>query len=164
MDEFRKYAAMMAMFAGGLYVALLVASFGVIALGFNIDVIADRSAGPLVGPVMAIVAVAVVFFSLLELGLRVPEAKQRIAFGRALLIGIGAYALYAISGGILVAIGDKDPLRFVFFTGEELLSPFSIVVGAWALIIALLYMLILAGRVRSHGTPKWPWEKDDDEP
>lgn len=152
----------MAVFAAALYTALLVAVFGVLSLALDVDVIADPAAGPLVGPIMAGVAVAVVFFSLLSLALRVPEARQRVSPTRGFLIGAGAYVLYAISGGLLVAIGGHDAFRLVSFTGHALLSPFAITAGILAFVIALLDMLILAARVRAHGTPRWPWEHDDE--
>ena len=58
MRDYQKYATIVAVFATVLYAALLVAAFGMISLATNLDVIADRSAGPLVGPTMAGVATA----------------------------------------------------------------------------------------------------------
>jgi hypothetical protein len=164
MQNFRTYAAAMATFAAVLYVALVVAVFGVISLLLDRDVITDHEAGPIVGPVMTGVAILVVYFGMLAIGLRVPPAKQRVSIGAALLLGFGAYFFFAVAGGVLLGAGRGDPFGFVLFAGSQLLSPFALALGALGFVVALLYTVVLASRIGERGRPRWPWEKHDDAP
>jgi hypothetical protein len=159
--DFRRYAAMIAAFATMLYGALVVAAFGMISLYLDRDVIDDSSAGPLVGPVMTIVAVLIVFAICLRIALRVREEKQRISLGAAFLTGFGAYFFFCITGGILMGAGSGDPFGFVSFLATQLVSPFAVATGILAFIISILFMLVLASRVGDRGRPRWPWEKND---
>lgn len=162
MRDFPRYAAAVAVFATALYVALVIATFGMTSLVLNRDVIADPSAGPLVGPVMTGVAVLVVFFSFLSIALRVPEAAQQVWIGRAVLIGIGAYFTFCFIGGILIGAASGELFGFTGFLGRQLLSPFAAAVGILAFAVALVFMLVLASHVGNKGRPRWPWEKHDD--
>ncbi|MGH1525688.1 DUF6121 family protein [Leifsonia sp. L25] len=98
MREERSYAIVVACFAAGLYLAVLVAVFGLISLGTDTEVIPDPSAGPLVGPVMTGVAVAVLLVLLILTGIRVPGDQQRIAPLSALGAGVACYLAYCLAG------------------------------------------------------------------
>jgi hypothetical protein len=163
MPDFRRYAAIMAVFATVLYVALIVAGFGILSLWLDRDVISDPNAGPIAGPVMIGVSVLIVFFSLLSIALRVPEEKQRVSPQAALLIAVGAYFFFAVAGGVILGAGRGDPFGFVVAFGGQLLSPFAAICGALAFIVVLLDMIVLASRIGDRGRPRWPWEKRDDE-
>lgn len=162
MSEFRRYAAVVAAFAGALYLALLVAGFGMLSLLLNRDVIDDPDAGPIAGPVMAGVSVAIVFGCMLVIALRVPKDKQRVAPVTAFLVGLAAYFFFAVAGGVLLGAGRGDPLGFVLSLGTQLLSPFAFAAGALAFVVLLLYMIVIASQVGDRGRPRWPWEKHDD--
>jgi len=159
MRDYQKYATIVAVFATVLYAALLVAAFGLISLATNLDVIADRSAGPLVGPTMAAVSVLLVLLMLVLLGVNTPPDKQRVVVGFAVATGIAAYGLFIATGAILVAAGNGDPFGVILFAGSMLASPFSLSVGALAFIVALSYSILLASHYGEHGRPLWPWER-----
>ena len=158
MRDYQKYATIVAVFATVLYAALLVAAFGLISLATNLEVIADRSAGPLVGPSMTIVAVLLVLIMLLVLGVNTPPDKQRVVVGFAVATGIAAYGLFIATGAILVAAGNGEPFGVILFAGGMLASPFALTVGALAFLVALVYSILLASH-GEHGRPLWPWER-----
>lgn len=161
MPGFRKYAATVAVFAAVLYFALIIAAFGMISLLASLPVIGDPHAGELVGPVAVAASGLLLFGCLLGIALRIPEDRQRIAPLTALGIGLGAYAAYSFVGAIAYFV-THDALGALIFLGGLMTGPFAIVVGIVALVIAMLYMLLLASRVGDRGRPKWPWEGDDE--
>lgn len=163
MREERAYAIVVACFAAGLYLAVLVAAFGLISLGTDTEVIPDRSAGPLVGPIMAGVAVAVLLVLLIRTGIRVPGEQQRIAPLTALGAGLACYLAYCLTGGVAGALATGDLLHFALFAAGQLASLYAIAVGVAAVVVMLLYQLVLVGRFRQRGRPRWPWEQPDDE-
>ncbi|MEY9851707.1 hypothetical protein ABH923_001385 [Leifsonia sp. EB41] len=163
MREERSYAIVVACFAAGLYLAVLVAAFGLISLGTDTEVIPDPSAGPLVGPIMTGVAVAVLLVLLILTGIRVPGDQQRIAPLNALGAGVACYLAYCLTGGVAGALATGDVLHFVLFAAGQLGSLYAIATGAAAVLIMLLYQLVLVGRFRQRGRPRWPWERPDDE-
>lgn len=163
MREERAYATVVACFAAGLYLALLVAAFGLISLGTNTEVISDPSAGPLVGPVMTGAAVAVLLVLLILSGTRVPGDQQRIAPLAALGDGVACSLAFCLAGGVAGALATGDLLHFVLFAIGQLGSAYAITVGAAAVVVTLLYQLVLVGRFRQRGRPRWPWERDDEE-
>ncbi|GAA4190576.1 hypothetical protein GCM10022288_20120 [Gryllotalpicola kribbensis] len=110
MPGFRKYAATVAIFASGLFLALLIAAFGVISLLSGTEVIADRRAGELAGPVAAAAATLLVIGCLLLIALRVPESRQRVAPLAAAGIGVGAYLAWALFAALAFLLGRGDPV------------------------------------------------------
>lgn len=163
MPGFRKYAATVAVFATGLFLALVIAVFGVVALLADIEVIGNPHAGELAGPVATAAATAMVLGCLLAIALRVPEDRQRIAPLTALAIGVGAYLAWALFAAIAYFLGRGDPVGALIFFGGLVTGPFAPAAGIIAAVIALLFMLVLASRVADRGRPRWPWEEDDDE-
>jgi hypothetical protein len=163
MPGFRKYAATVAMFASGLYLALVIAVFGMISLLTGIEVIADPRAGQLAGPVATAAATLWVIGCLLLIALRIPEPRQRISPLAALGIGAGAYLAWALFAAIAFLFGRGDAVGALIFFGGLLRGPFAAASGIIAFVIALLFMLVLASRVADRGRPRWPWEKEEDE-
>lgn len=162
MRDDRAYATVVACFAAGLYLALLVAAFGLISLATDTEVIADPAAGPLVGPIMTGAAVAVLLVLLIVIGTRVPGDQQRIAPLTAIGSGIACYLAYCLAGGVAGALVAGDVLHFVLFAVGQLGSVYAIAVGVAAFLVTLLYQLVLVGRFRQRGRPRWPWEGDDE--
>lgn len=163
MRDERAYAIVVACFAAGLYLALLVAAFGLISLATDTEVIADPAAGPLVGPIMTGAAVAILLVLLVVTGTRVPGDQQRIAPLTAIGAGVACYLAYCVAGGVAGAFVAGDVLHFVLFALGQLGSVYAITVGAAAFLVTLLYQLVLVGRFRQRGRPRWPWERDDEE-
>ncbi|MEO6826778.1 MAG: DUF6121 family protein [Microbacteriaceae bacterium] len=160
MAEYRKYAIIVAVFAAVLYAAGLIAGLGLISLYTDTDVIREADAGPLIGPMMTIVAVVGTALLLVAIGITVPPDRVRINPAWALGIGLVIYLVYMASGGILYAAGAGRPLGFIEFIEQRLLSPYSLVAGALAFAITIVYQLVLVGRFRERGRPRWPWEHD----
>ncbi len=163
MREDRNYATVVAFFAAFLYLAILVAAFGLISLYWNIEVIDVADAGPLVGPVMVGCATIAVLVSLIVRGRSVPADEQRIAPLTALLVGVIAYVVFVLSGGIAYAVGGGEPLGFLTFSFHMFASWFSLSTGIAAAVVAFVYQLVLVGRFQQKGRPRWPWERDDKE-
>ena len=163
MREDRNYATVVAFFAAFLYLAILVAAFGLISLYWNIEVIDVADAGPLVGPVMVGCATIAVLVSLIVRGRSVPADEQRIAPLTALLVGVIAYVVFVLSGGIAYAVGGSEPLGFLTFSFHMFASWFSLSTGIAAAVVAFVYQLVLVGRFQQKGRPRWPWERDDKE-
>ena len=163
MRDDRTYAAAVAVFAAFLYLAIVIAAFGLLSLATDTEVIADPKAGPLVGPIMTGSATVLVLLCLIAIGTRVSADNQRIAPGIAIAVGVGAYFLYAAAGGIAGGVGDpSEPLHYVLFAFAQLGSWYAISAGLAAFLVTLLYQLVLVGRFRQRGRPRWPWEHDDD--
>jgi hypothetical protein len=164
MRDERAYATVVAFFATALYLAIVVGAFGLISLATDSDVIHDPQIGPLVGPTMVIAAALVLLVFLIELGTRVPGDKQRISPGVAFGVGIACYAVFIAAGGIAGAIGDPgDPLHYFLFALSQLIGWPAITAGLAAFAVTLIYQLVLVGRFRQRGRPRWPWERDDEE-
>ena len=159
MRDYQKYATVVAVFATVLFAALLVAAFGMVSLVTDLDVIADRSVGTLVGPTMAAAVVLFVLVMLLALGVNTPPEKQRVAVGFSLATGAGALVLYVLAGAVLVTAGSGDAVAGMLFAGAMIGTPFAVTVGVLAFVVALTYSILLASHYGEHGRPLWPWER-----
>jgi MFS family permease len=157
--DLRRYAATLAVFATGLYVAMLIAALGVLSVVLARDPIDDKDAGIFAGPIACALAAAVVITGLLVRALKRNVRRREVAIGTAVLLGVGAYVGYAVGGGIVV--GVADPYRFLPFVVEQLIGPFSAAAGILALIVVLLDMIVLSARMDERGRPRWPWEKSE---
>ncbi|MFP3466299.1 hypothetical protein [Leifsonia sp. SIMBA_070] len=164
MRDERAYATVVAFFAAGLYAALLVAAFGLISLATDSDVIGDAKVGPLVGPTMVIAATLMLLVFLIALGVRVPPEQQRVSLGVAFGVAVACYAVFIAAGGVAGTLGDPgDPLHYFLFAFSQLARWPAITAALAAFAVTLLYQLVLVGRFRQRGRPRWPWEHDDDE-
>ena len=159
MRDYQKYATVVAVFATVLFAALLVAAFGMVSLVTDLDVIADRSVGTLVGPTMAAAVVLFVLVMLLALGVNTPPEKQRVAVGFSLATGAGALVLYVLAGAVLVTAGSGDAVAGMLFAGAMIGTPFAVTVGVLAFVVTLTYSILLASHYGEHGRPLWPWER-----
>ncbi|TFD51781.1 hypothetical protein E3T43_15985 [Cryobacterium sp. Hh7] len=162
MREYRKYAITMAAFSVVLYVALIVASFGVLSLLLNRDVINETDAGALLGPLMVTTAVLALVWVILSAVLRSPERLTQVPPLPIFLAGVAAYLAYCVFGGVFYSLGAGELFRSVIFIGGEMTSPFAISVAVCGWLIAFLYFVVLLAKPDGSGTPEWPWQKDDD--
>lgn len=160
--DIRGYAAGVAAFGVITYVALAVASFGVISLLANVDVIEETDAGVLLGPSMIAAAVGTTWILWLSISRRVAPEHIRVSFGAALGIGLAAYFAYVLFGAVVYAIATGELFNLAAFSAEQLVSPFAIVIGLISLVLTILYLLMLAQRAHGSVRPKWPWEGDDE--
>ncbi|MGO4691328.1 DUF6121 family protein [Glaciibacter sp. 2TAF33] len=162
MRDYQKYATIVAIFATVLYLAAIVAAFGLISLATDQEVISEPNAGPLVGPTMTGASVAITCLLMLIVGLRTPPERQRIAPGYALATGIAALGVFIVVGGLLAVVGDGQPFHLITFSAGMLISPFAWAVGGLGFVVTLLYSWILALRFGERGRPLWPWERRGD--
>jgi hypothetical protein len=139
---------MVAIMATVLYGALVICADGFISLLTNQDVVGDQSVGPLIAPVMGLVACALVFSALLR-GLRIPRSPLAHPGTRAVVTAILVYVLGTMTGALLFAIGRADVLDAVLFLARYLASPFMIAAAVLALlIVALVPIIATASAVR----------------
>jgi hypothetical protein len=160
----RHYALVVATFATVLFLALAVCASGLISLLTDSDVLPEKDAGLLVGPVMFATAAAAFFIALVRLG-AVGARSGRSVILASLVTGILVYFVYCLSGATLYTLGSGQPLRGVLFFGANSAAPVAIAVGILAIVVAFAFLLLLAYR-RAGGvatTPRWPWERGDDE-
>ena len=156
MRDYQKYAVVVAVFAAVLYLSLLIAGFGLVSLIADREVIDEPLAGPVLGPVMAGVAVVLVFALMVKRGITTRPENQRIALGYSIGSGFAAAASYIVVGAVGLALQGGAALAF---GGSLLISPFSVITGMFAAAVVLSYSLILASQQGKHGRPLWPWER-----
>ncbi|TFB73674.1 hypothetical protein E3O06_07535 [Cryobacterium glaciale] len=162
MREYRKYAITVAAFSVALYVALIVAAFGVLSLLLNRDVINETDAGALLGPIMVTTAVLALVWVVLSAVLRSPERLAHVPPPPIFMAGAAAYLGYCVSGGVFYSLGAGELFRSVVFIGGEMISPFAIAVAVSGWLIAFLFFVVLLAKPSGSGAPEWPWEKNDD--
>ena len=162
MREYRKYAITVVAFSVALYVALIVASFGVLSLLLDRDVINETDAGALLGPIMVTTAALALVWVVLSAVLRSPERLTHVPPLPIFMAGTAGYLGYCVSGGVFYGLGAGELFRSVVFIGGEMMSPFAISVAVSGWLIAFLFFVVLLGRPANGGAPEWPWEKNDD--
>ncbi|MEO7348315.1 MAG: DUF6121 family protein [Terrimesophilobacter sp.] len=141
-------ALLVAVMVAVLYGAILLAADGMISLFGNQDVIGEKDAGPLVGPVMAISALSVVFISVLT-GLRPIAGPRRIPVVRAVFTGLAVYVLSPAVGAMVYLLGQGQLLTGEGFFVRYLLSPFVIASAIIAFVTILLLPAISLARSRA---------------
>lgn len=159
MDSRTRYATTIAAFAVVLFLALAIAASGIISLYADREVLTERDAGPLVAPIMFVVATAALYALLVTFGRR-----RGSLFAGALVTAVITYFFFLISGSILYAVGKGRPLLSLLFFGSNALGPFAIAVAAIAFVVALAFLLLLSYRDSGGATrtPRWWWENRDD--
>lgn len=169
MDARSRYAITFAAFAVVLFLVLAIAVSGFISLLADREVLTEKDAGPLIGPVMFAVATAALFLQLVTLaGARGTKPGRRTAKISPVLGAFVAaavtYLLFLLSGATLYTLGKGQPLLGVLFLGSNALAPFAISVAVIAFVVALVYLLMVTYRDTAGGirTPRWWWENRDD--
>jgi hypothetical protein len=157
MSTFRGYVVTMAVFAAVLDAALIIGVFGPVSLFTGAEVIPEKDAGVLLGPVMVATAVVALFLVLVA-RVRVPAHDQRVAVGGAVLAGVLCWAVYLVVGGAGYTLARRDAVAGLLFLGRQIFSPYALLIAVVSAVIAFLYTLVLASRVGERGRPRWPWE------
>jgi Family of unknown function (DUF6121) len=120
-----------------LYLALLVAAFGLTSLATDTDVVGEADAGPLLGPIMVVGAMVVVFAALAGLHGR----RSRLL--RAIVTTALIVVVMLLAGGTTYAVGRGDLSWLVTFPARYLLSPFvleaAVIGGASVLLVSALF-------------------------
>ena len=113
---------MLPVLAAVTYAAAVIALWGFVSLALNADAIAQRDAGPLLGPAMVLGAVVVTFVALLRVRARTSPTVA------ALVSAASVYVVMLGIGAVGYAIIRADVSWLVLFVGGYALSPF--VLGA----------------------------------
>ena len=122
------------------YVATVIAAWGMTSLFLDIDVIAEKDAGPLLGPAMALAAALVVFRSLWTL------RQRRTLLGPAVAATASVYLVMLLVGAIGYSVTRGDFTWLVLFTARYATSPFVV---AAALLAGLSVVFLWAVTFRS---------------
>jgi hypothetical protein len=122
------------------YGAAVIALFGFTSLLLDVDVIDQKDAGPLIGPIMVLASCVVVLLALLRVR------------GRASLVGPAAaaaasvYAVMLVVGAVAYATVRADLTWLVLFVGAYALSPF---VWGPAVLAGVAVVVVWAGTRRA---------------
>lgn len=155
----RRHAVVIALACGVLYLALLVACFGLASLATATDVVSEPHLSGLVGPSMAGVAVLVLTVMLV---LRAPRDEDDwVDWGYSLLTGVAAMVAYIVTAFVGATL-DKGLDEGVHFGSMTILGGYDVIVGLLGVLVALLYSLIIARRYDERGRPRWTWEDEFD--
>jgi len=160
--EYQKYAIVLAVFAGVLYAALVVAVLGVGSLLTNAEVIPDPQAGPLVGPSIVGVIVVFVLVRMVLIGMRTRPENQRVMLAYSIVTGVISWLLFPAAGAAFILLGTGDVPSATTLAFDLLLGPFAGLTGLFAFLVTLFYSWLLAAHVGSGGRPLWPWERRGD--
>ena len=113
---------MLPVLAAVTYAAAVIALWGFVSLALNVDAIAQRDAGPLLGPAMVLGAVVVTFVAMLRV------VRRGSPTGAALASAASVYVVMLGIGAVGYTIVRADVSWLVLFVGGYALSPF--VLGA----------------------------------
>jgi hypothetical protein len=120
--------------AAVLHVALVVCIFGFVSLLGGDDVIPERDAGVLLGPVMVLSA-TLVFAGGLVRTAREADSERRIPVLPVIGWGAAAWLAYGLVGAVVYLGGGADAFASVAFAIRHLVDPFGIaVLGVSALL------------------------------
>ncbi|MCU1585283.1 MAG: hypothetical protein JWM49_1839 [Microbacteriaceae bacterium] len=142
-----------------LFVALAILVSGFISLYGGREVLTERDAGPLVAPVMFLVAACTLYIQLVIFGVR----RGSLLAG-ALICAVVTYLFFMLSGAILYTLGRGQLLIGLLFFGSNALGPYAIAVGVIAFVIGFAFLLLISYRDSGglQRTPRWWWENRDD--
>jgi hypothetical protein len=148
---------LLAALTAAAWCALVVAAFGVLSLVLDLEVIPQSDAGPLLGPVMVLVAGLVLGL----LVLRIVRTAQP-AWLTFVAAAAGVFLTLLFSGGILYAFVRAEPVWLLVFPLSEAISPFIVVAALLAGAAAVAARAIAIAERSGHGRPRWPWEGPED--
>lgn len=154
------YGIALAAFAAFLYLALVVCAFGVLSLLLDQDVVPERDAGPILGPVAVGACVVAVLLSMITLAAR-PSVTR--VLGPSLLAGVVVYLLFLLVGGAIYGLGLQQPAEILGYALDHAGTAFAIATGVLAAAVHVVFLLLLARRDAGGGTPHWGWEGDERE-
>ncbi len=149
--------AVLAALTAGAWVAVVIAVWGLLSLFLDADVIRERDAGPLLGPIM----VAVAAVALLLLVLRIVRTDERPAvafFGTSAAV----FLVLLIVGGFGYTLIRGQAFWLLGFPLEYAPSPFIVAAALLAGAGALIARSIGSQEKSGRGRPRWPWENPDD--
>lgn len=133
-------------------VALLVASWGMIALVSNSEPVMTESVAPAVGPLIVILAIVLLAASMWRQAITLLRGQWGPSWGKIVIAAVGGYLVWCVVG--ILAGMSLD---------ETWVSPYALALGlSWAL-ANLAFWAVLARRVYTdRPPPRWPWERKEE--
>jgi hypothetical protein len=124
-----------------VYGSLLVATYGLIGLILDREVITESDASVLLGPAMVLLVSAVVFVSVAR---SVPRSRSshRLPVARSVVTAVAVYLIGPAVGGMLYATGRSEPFAAITFFFHYASSPFILSSAVVAFVVVLLAPLI----------------------
>jgi uncharacterized membrane protein len=135
-------AITVAVLAGVLFGACLVCAYGFISLFAEVDFIPEKNVGPLVGPIMSLMAGVIVVIGVVA-ALSSRTSIRRPQWAIAIAAGGLTYLLPAVFGAIVVAVGNADAFAGVLFFSARESGAFLATSAILATVIVLATPLVL---------------------
>ncbi|MBP1327231.1 cation transport ATPase [Leucobacter exalbidus] len=133
-------------------VALVVASWGMIALATGRDPVATDHVASWAAPVLVMIAVALFATSLWRQAIALLRGRQRPSWGLMVSAIAGSYLVWSL-GGMLAGMT----------LAETWLSPYALALAASWLLANLAGWGVLVRRVYTdRPAPRWPWERAEE--
>lgn len=127
---------MIPLLAAVMHVALVVCVFGFVALLGGDEVIPERDAGVLLGPVM-VVSATLLFAVGLVRTTREADRERRIPVLPVIGWGVVAWLAYGIVGSVLFLLGGADVFASLAFAVRHLVDPFGVAVLGISVLLGL---------------------------
>lgn len=134
-------------------IALLVAVWGVLALLGDREPVSSDAVPRWAGPILVAVAVAGLAAGLWQQALILLRGQRTPAWGLIVTSAVGGYLVWCL-GGILAGMSID----------ETWVSPFAAsLVPIWAIVAVLFWAVLLRRVYTDRPTPKWPWERAEED-
>lgn len=148
----RRNSAVLAALTSLTWVAAVVAAFGFISLLSGLEVISDRSAGPLLGPVSVAAAATVLFLRLRRC------ARTLAGWGfAAVFAALDTYVVLLLVGPLFLLVANGAD-AFVNYLAANALSPFVLSACTLAALAGASFVGLNSYREGGGQRPRWPWE------
>lgn len=151
--------------ATALYLATLVAVFGIVSLLADIDVIDTPGAGPAMG-IVPVIGSALVFAGL---ALRALDRDTRAAGRRpgsrvlaGILAGAAVWLTYGLGIAAVTLLDSGSVAPALEALGRAMLRPFGLSAGLIAAVLLAALLAVSAAAVRGRTPRHWPWEDGED--
>jgi hypothetical protein len=149
----RRAGAGLAVLLGLGWIACVVAANGFVSLATDLEVEPIRGAGPLAEPVGVVVAAVLIT-------VRIGRSTARSVILPIETALIAALALIVAAAAVALIMGGGGAAFLVL--GRAATSPYTLTDALLAAAAGLIALLVVRARAAGAGTPRWPWEKDDD--
>lgn len=148
---------MYAGFAAALYLALIVAAYGLVSLATDAEVIGAADAGLFVGPAIIAAAVAALLVHLAVV-LRRPSGL----LGPVLLAAVWTWLAAFLAATVAYAIATGKLLGAVLFALAQGVGVFGLLVPVLAALVAWFAVFAAGADASGASRPRWPWERDEE--
>lgn len=136
-----------------LAASLVVAAWGLIALGTGREPIASGGVPRWAAPGVLLVALVALGWGLWSQSLVLLRGRRAPSWTHAIVLAVGAYLLWCLGG---IAAGAS--------IDETWVSPFAgALVPIWALASFACWGVLMRRVFTDRDVPKWPWEREGDE-